>query len=39
MKMLSFVGLSALAIFGNPIGIIGISLMCIFAIPYLAVTK
>jgi hypothetical protein len=39
MKMLAFVGLTALAIFGHPIGIISLSLVAILAIPYLAVTR
>jgi hypothetical protein len=39
MKMLLFVGMVALAIFGHPIGIIALSLIAILAIPYLAVTR
>jgi hypothetical protein len=39
MKMLAFVGITALAIFGQPIGIITLSLIAIFAIPYLAVSR
>lgn len=39
MKMLAFVFACGLACFGNPIGIISLSLLGIIALPYYSVTK